>query len=121
MTPLASALHELFARGEPAVLVEVAALKGSAPREAGARMLVTARAIHGTIGGGRLEWEATLRARTLLEGNEPSALLEVPLGPEIGQCCGGFVSLRLRRADDAIRAELEAIEQAEDEKLPLVL
>jgi xanthine dehydrogenase accessory protein XdhC len=121
MTPLASALHELLARGEPAVLVEVAALKGSAPREAGARMLVTARAIHGTIGGGRLEWEATLRARTLLEGNEPSALLEVPLGPEIGQCCGGFVSLRLRRADDAIRAELEAIEQAEDEKLPLVL
>jgi xanthine dehydrogenase accessory protein XdhC len=121
MMPLASALHELLARGEPAVLVEVAALKGSAPREAGARMLVTARAIHGTIGGGRLEWEATLRARTLLEGNEPSALLEVPLGPEIGQCCGGFVSLRLRRADDAIRAELEAIEQAEDEKLPLVL
>jgi xanthine dehydrogenase accessory protein XdhC len=121
MTPLASALHELLARGEPAVLVEVAALKGSAPREAGARMLVTARAIHGTIGGGRLEWEATLRARTLLEGNEPSALLEVPLGPEIGQCCGGFVSLRLRRADDALRAELEAIEQAEDEKLPLVL
>jgi xanthine dehydrogenase accessory protein XdhC len=121
MMPLASALHELLARGEPAVLVEVAALKGSAPREAGARMLVTARAIHGTIGGGRLEWEATLRARTLLEGNEPSALLEVPLGPEIGQCCGGFVSLRLRRADDALRAELEAIEQAEDEKLPLVL
>jgi xanthine dehydrogenase accessory factor len=121
MTVLAPILRELLARGEPAVLVEVTALKGSAPREAGARMLVTARAIHGTIGGGRLEWEAIDRARTLLESGEPDATMDVPLGPEIGQCCGGFVSLRLRRADDGLRGELEAIEQAEGEKLPLVL
>jgi xanthine dehydrogenase accessory factor len=121
MTALASILRELLARGEPVALVEVTALKGSAPREAGARMLVTARAIHGTIGGGRLEWEATLRARTLLDSGEPAATMDLPLGPEIGQCCGGFVSLRLRRADDAFRAELEAIERKESEKLPLVL
>ena len=121
MTPLAAVLRELLARGEPAVLIEVTALKGSAPREAGARMLITARGSHGTIGGGRLEWEATLRARALLASDEPSIVMEVPLGPEIGQCCGGFVSLRLSRADDGIRAELEAIEQAEGEGLPLVL
>jgi xanthine dehydrogenase accessory factor/xanthine dehydrogenase large subunit len=121
VTALAAVLRDLLARGEPAALVEVTALKGSAPREVGARMLVAARAIHGTIGGGQLEWEATRRARALLASDEPSIVMEVPLGPEIGQCCGGFVSLRLSRADDGIRAELEAIEQAEGEGLPLVL
>ena len=121
MTALAPILRELLARREPAALIEVAAIKGSAPRETGARMLVTAVSSYGTIGGGRLEWDATRRARALLEDGEPAAVMELPLGPEIGQCCGGFVSLRLRRADDAIRAELEAIEQEEGEKLPLVL
>jgi xanthine dehydrogenase accessory factor len=121
MTALAPILRELLARGEPAALVEVAELKGSAPREAGARMLVSARAIHGTIGGGRLEWEAIERARALLESGELSATMDVPLGPEIGQCCGGFVSLRLRRADDGIYSELEAIEREESETRPVVL
>jgi xanthine dehydrogenase accessory factor/xanthine dehydrogenase large subunit len=47
--------------------------------------------------------------------------MKLPLGPELGQCCGGFVSLRLRRADAALCAELEALEERERAKLPLVL
>jgi xanthine dehydrogenase accessory factor len=99
----------------------VAAVKGSAPREAGTHMIVTAKSSYGTIGGGSLEWEATLRARAILDSDEASAAMKLPLGPELGQCCGGFVSLRLRRADEALCAELDAIEARERETLPLVL
>ena len=60
---LAPRLRDLLAAGVPVVLAEVAVAKGSTPREAGAAMLVTADACLGTIGGGRLEWEATARAR----------------------------------------------------------
>jgi xanthine dehydrogenase accessory protein XdhC len=121
MTHVAHILRELLARAEPAVVVSVAATKGSAPREAGTRMIVTATRSHGTIGGGRLEWDATLRARALLGEGEASAALDLPLGPAIGQCCGGLVSLRLERADAALCAEVEAIEQREHLVLPLVL
>ena len=121
MSGLASTLRGLLARGEPAVVVSVAEVKGSAPREAGTHMIVTAEASHGTIGGGSLEWEATRRARALLGSSDASATMKLPLGPELGQCCGGFVSLRLQRADQALCAALEAIEERERQTLPLVL
>jgi xanthine dehydrogenase accessory protein XdhC len=121
MSGLASALRRLLARGEPAAVVSVAEVKGSAPREAGTHMIVTAEASHGTIGGGSLEWEAILRARSLLGAGDASATMKLPLGPELGQCCGGFVSLRLQRADVALCAELEAVERRERETLPPVL
>jgi xanthine dehydrogenase accessory factor len=121
MAGLAPILRALLARAEPAVVVEVTAVKGSAPREAGTHMIVTAKDSHGTIGGGSLEWEAILRARAMLGSDAASATMKLPLGPELGQCCGGFVSLRLQRADAALCAELEALEEREREKLPLVL
>ncbi len=121
MSGLAAVLRDLLARAEPAVVVAVAEVKGSAPREAGTHMIVTATASHGTIGGGTLEWEAIGRARGMLAAGEDSAAMQLPLGPELGQCCGGFVSLRLQRADPALCAALEADEAREREKLPLVL
>jgi xanthine dehydrogenase accessory protein XdhC len=121
VTALAHILRDLLARAEPAVVVSVAATKGSAPREAGTHMIVTAEASHGTIGGGRLEWEAFEQAHALLASGEAGASMKLPLGPEIGQCCGGFVTLRLQRADDALCAELEATHRREQAALPLVL
>jgi xanthine dehydrogenase accessory factor len=121
MSGLAPILRSLLVHAEAAVVVSVTAVKGSAPREAGTHMIVTATSSHGTIGGGSLEWEATLRARAVLDSGEASAAMKLPLGPELGQCCGGFVSLRLRRADETVCAELEAVEAREREKLPLVL
>jgi len=121
MSALAPVLRDLLARAEPAVVVSVTKVKGSAPREAGTHMLVTAEGSHGTIGGGSLEWEAIGRARAMLGADEQSATMKLPLGPELGQCCGGFVSLRLQRADQALCAELEAIEARERAGLPLVL
>lgn len=118
---LAPCLRELLAVGRPAALVTVARAKGSTPREEGAAMLVTAGSIAGTVGGGRLEWEAIARARALLEGPEREASLDLPLGPAVGQCCGGHVRLLLRRAGAAELAELEAAERAALAALPQVL
>lgn len=87
----------LIEAGEPAVLVEVVGAKGSTPREQGAAMLVTDNGMHGTIGGGQLEWIALDEARRLLAENGSHSHKEIPLGPAIGQCCGGHVSLDFTR------------------------
>jgi xanthine dehydrogenase accessory factor len=81
------------AAGTPVVLVTVAAVRGSAPREAGAKMVVTADAAHGTIGGGRLELECITEALLMLQGCDTTSLRTFPLGPALGQCCGGSVSV----------------------------
>jgi len=81
----AVAAHTLVAR------VVIAGHAGSSPREAGASMLVWDVGQSGTIGGGALEFEAAARARgALLSGDR---LDKVPLGPDLGQCCGGAVLL----------------------------
>lgn len=82
----------------PATLIEVTHTKGSAPREQGTRMLVSATKAQGTIGGGHLELLAIETARTLLSQptNEPFTR-HYPLGPTLGQCCGGTVTLRYSR------------------------
>ncbi|MFT3689509.1 xanthine dehydrogenase accessory protein XdhC [Paenirhodobacter sp.] len=76
------------ARG-PFVRVLVAEVKGSAPREPGAAMLVWPDRTEGTIGGGRLEYEAIARARA----TRTLRLERIALGPAMGQCCGGSVVL----------------------------
>lgn len=80
---------------EPAVRVVVDATEGSVPREAGTWMLVFAGEVAGTIGGGQLEYQAIAQARERLA---PGAALpdtqRYPLGPSLGQCCGGVVHLR---------------------------
>ncbi|TPI30618.1 xanthine dehydrogenase accessory protein XdhC [Mesorhizobium sp. B3-2-1] len=167
-------------------LVEVAATKGSTPREAGAFMLVSASAIFGTIGGGQLEYMAIDKARQILgslrsapssefadvgaaphppdrppqqlrsrcggwtgtysdgeKGNgrnagDPPSLreegkgegqrdadetvvtLDVPLGPEIGQCCGGRVEVLIRLVDGTIEEKLIANAESEEAHLPHV-
>ena len=80
----------------PAVLVEVTASKGSVPREAGTRMLVSAAEVAGTIGGGHLELKAIAAAREMLAAGTGTTPREqhYALGPALGQCCGGAVTLR---------------------------
>jgi xanthine dehydrogenase accessory factor len=82
-----------------AVAVTVVRVKGSAPREPGAKMLVEPDAIHGTIGGGNLELTAVRIARAMFAPRAyggPAgaiALRRFPLGATLGQCCGGAVDL----------------------------
>ena len=88
------ALAAARAAGDPCVLVTVAEAQGSTPRAAGTKMVVFAERFAGTIGGGTLEHKALEIARRILEdGRTISELREFPLGPAIGQCCGGHASL----------------------------
>ncbi|MBC7155558.1 MAG: xanthine dehydrogenase accessory protein XdhC [Rhodobacteraceae bacterium] len=73
--------------------VVVAGHQGSAPREAGAAMLVWPGGQSGTIGGGALEHQAAETARAMLAHGPVLRLERVALGPAVGQCCGGAVSL----------------------------
>ncbi|MBU3032024.1 xanthine dehydrogenase accessory protein XdhC [Paracoccus marinaquae] len=79
------------------IRVRVISARGSTPRDAGTEMFVTADRIEGTIGGGQLEYMAIDRARQMLNTGEAEAEMNIPLGPEIGQCCGGRVLLALDR------------------------
>lgn len=82
----------------PTALVTILATEGSAPRGPGARMVVTESGLKGTIGGGRLEYQVTEQARALL-GQPPGSwrVQDYPLGPLLGQCCGGRVRLLVER------------------------
>lgn len=99
-----------------AALVSVVSVAGSAPREAGARMIVMPDgSFTGTIGGGTLEWRAIAEAQRALagEGGASLALTSVALGPDLGQCCGGRVALAIERWGADRRAALRLLAEAE--------
>ncbi|KAB0679413.1 xanthine dehydrogenase accessory protein XdhC [Aureimonas leprariae] len=114
-------MRDCLLSGTPAAIVRVGQALGSTPREEGAAMLVTANAVQGTVGGGRLEWHGIEAARALIAGGEREARLAVPLGPRIGQCCGGHVTLHLRAVTEAALAEEEEQEARERASLPVAL
>lgn len=88
------ALAELDQRSEPCVLVSVISARGSAPREAGAKMVVSATRSWDTIGGGNLEYQSILDARAILRGDSAAPTQrDFPLGPALGQCCGGATTV----------------------------
>ncbi len=99
MTVWIDDLARLAALG-PVAMVSVLATEGSAPRGAGTRMLVTATGLSGTIGGGALEFRAVEQARAVLD-HAPGAwrVQDYPLGPLLGQCCGGRVRLLVEHVD----------------------
>ena len=86
---------EMIASHGRCALVTVAEVRGSAPREPGARMAVAPDGgFRGTIGGGELEWRAIGAARDVLSRDAAAATLDrLTLGPDLGQCCGGSVRL----------------------------
>ncbi len=89
---------------DTAALVTVLATEGSAPREAGTKMVVWEGGQSGTIGGGNLEHQATSQARRMLSGSQASfAIQDYPLGPLLAQCCGGRVRLLIERVEAASR------------------
>lgn len=103
------ALREAVKSHGKVVRVVIAGIKGSSPRETGAAMLVWETGQSGTIGGGTLEFQAAEAARSQ---TAPSRLTHHALGPDMGQCCGGAVSLvseiydtaRLVKLDDTVIA-----------------
>ena len=115
-------LAEAVALEGAAVLVTVRTVTGSAPREPGARLVVRpSGGFHGTIGGGQLEWEALAEAAgALAAGRGPAKRLTRVLGPDLGQCCGGRVTLLVETFDARDRADLARL-VALDEGSPISL
>lgn len=103
MKSLLARIAELEESGKPAVVVTVVRASGSTPREAGARMIVHPdRSIEGTIGGGRIEQEATEEAVRALADGRPR-FYDYALTQELGMCCGGTISLFLEVINRAPR------------------
>ena len=91
-------LLRLLERQPMVARVVVTEARGSTPREPGAFMLVGHNCVEGSIGGGRLEWEAIAAARALLsDPNVPASTNKVVLAADVGQCCGGVVSFWLEK------------------------
>jgi xanthine dehydrogenase accessory factor len=122
MPGLRDTAQQWLAGSRAAVLVEVVEARGSVPREAGTRMLVGEHRVEGTIGGGHLEWKAIASARRMLAGattttgaaaatgatrpSQSARLTEhFPLGPALGQCCGGTVTLGYSMLGAAVLAQ----------------
>ncbi|MEJ8825786.1 xanthine dehydrogenase accessory protein XdhC [Variovorax humicola] len=93
---------------EDGVLVRITRTQGSAPREAGTWMAVWADGLTATIGGGQLEFQAMQEARDWLRGGAPiPEVRRYPLGPSLGQCCGGVVFLSYQYITAADHAALQ--------------
>jgi len=104
--PNPSLLQQDDAQQAPWVRVTLSRVRGSAPREQGACMLVGATRTSGSIGGGHLEFRAIATARQLrarwIASEPPAPHVEShALGPALGQCCGGQVELHYEIAASA--------------------
>jgi len=113
-------LCDLSAAGEAAVLVTVAGIRGSAPREIGAKMIVSASETFGTIGGGQLEYQATRIAAGMLDADRPT-LRSFPLGPSLGQCCGGVVEILFEPFAGGMPAWLRDLSALQGQRIPAVV
>ena len=95
-------------------LVTMTQVKGSTPREPGAKMVVWQEGFDGSVGGGKLEFEALARARARLadpDAAEPT-IERYALGPSLGQCCGGSTSLLFEVMDESALGWLDPLQGA---------
>jgi len=113
-------LSDLAAAGERAVLVTVAGIRGSAPREIGAKMIVTATDTIGTIGGGQLEYQSTRVAVDMLD-DSASTLRSFPLGSSMGQCCGGVVEILFEPIPEGLPDWLRDLAALHGQREPAVI
>jgi xanthine dehydrogenase accessory factor len=115
-------LSEQLETGKPCVLVTVAAIRGSAPREAGAKMIVTEQEVIGTIGGGQLEYQCVqVAVRSLQSGEDRRTLRKFTLGANCGQCCGGVVEVFFEPICADKPLWLQSLKQARDRREPILL
>ena len=114
-------LSDISATGARAVLVTVARIRGSAPRETGAKMIVTEEETVGTIGGGQLEYQCARIAVSMLQDEEGASLQSFSLGSEMGQCCGGVVDVLFEPVCTQLPHWLTELRAMHGQRLPAVL
>jgi len=118
-------LNELAQRNEDCMLLTVARVRGSAPREVGAKMIVTAKETIGTIGGGQLEYQCTRTAfeQIRLAGgpDETRFVRRYPLGANCGQCCGGVIDVMYEYLSGVSGGLLDELQNKRARKQPVIL
>ncbi len=115
-------LCEQITAGNACVLVTVAGIRGSAPREVGAKMLVTDHETIGSIGGGQLEYKCTQIAFDTLKNEEDgSRLRKFTLGANCGQCCGGVVEVLFESFCTEKPEWIDALRETHRRREPLVI
>jgi xanthine dehydrogenase accessory factor len=120
MSATRARLQRFLAASPQVAVVEIIQALGSTPRDVATWMLVSPTEIFGTIGGGRLEFMAIDRAREMIVGGIDTDKLDVPLGPEIGQCCGGRVKIDIALLDEELRKAMPERIVSEEELHPNV-
>ena len=80
--------------------------EGSVPRDAGTFMLITSKYLFGSIGGGQLEYSVIQKAKKFLNEKEMinNEIINIPLGPAIGQCCGGYAQVKITKYDNGLQS-----------------
>ena len=116
----AKSLSRFFDTHDTIVLVELTRVRGSSPRELGTAMYVSEGGMWGTIGGGQLEYMAIDHARGMLKNDVSDSHLDVPLGPEIGQCCGGRVEISFSMMQQKEKGEALEVARQHDAEQPHV-
>src|SRR5271167_4832116 len=108
-------IRETIERHGSAGLVSVVDWAGSVPRESGARIVLQPDGgFYGTIGGGRLEYEAIAAAGAAVSAGRGAAQFrDWPLGPNLGQCCGGMVKTLTETFDADDLATVQRFQEAE--------
>jgi xanthine dehydrogenase accessory factor len=114
-------LSDLTAAGVPTVVVTIAGVRGSAPREIGAKMIVTDAATFGTIGGGQLEYQCTQIACQMLGGDRSPTLRTFPLGASMGQCCGGVVEVLFEPMASELPGWLRDVRALHGQRVPAIV
>lgn len=118
-------LAELAEAGELSVLVTVASVRGSAPREVGTKMIVSTKETIGTIGGGQLEYQCTQIACEQLKagrtGVSNKLMRRFALGANCGQCCGGVVEVMFEQMSCSGAAWLPALKELHDVRVSVVI
>ncbi len=118
-------LHGVSGTDECCSVVTVAAVRGSAPREIGAKMIVTGNETIGTIGGGQLDYQCTKIAADQMRQTAAYAderlQRRFPLGTNCGQCCGGVVDILFERVASPSTGWLKELKRLHDERRPVVV
>ena len=87
------------------IKVKIISAEGSVPRNKGTFMLISKKNIYGSIGGGQLEYKVIeISKKNLLKKEFDKEIVNIPLGPSIGQCCGGYVQVCIEKFNDGYLA-----------------
>jgi len=92
-------LDEAIKYNFPLIKAKLISTEGSVPRNKGTFMLISSKYIFGSIGGGQLEFEIINISKKILKQKKIfiDKIFSIPLGPSIGQCCGGYVQVKLSK------------------------